>query len=110
MGPIPVTTTPVGGDEAFRRAGVSGTAHLVPPLTDTRDGELGRIMINPHTNPICVTDRTINALWDDLAELGIGKVMRIHFDRLTLRVIFLASIFKNYRLVPYLLASTDITG
>jgi hypothetical protein len=89
-------------------------AHLVPPSPDAFDGKLRRVTTEPHINPTFIAGWIINAIRACFAFLGIRKIIRIDFGRLTLRfpylprlgeiahILLLLRVYRDHRLLLFL--------
>jgi hypothetical protein len=80
----PVGTAAVGCDEELRRIRVDPTPHLPPPSPQRLDSELGRVVIDPDTDPARVGRLVVDAVGDGFAQVLVFEIVDLHFLGTTL--------------------------
>ena len=88
-----ITAPTVSGDQHPRCCGVARVAQVFPPLRNCGDRKLGRIMRDPNRDPGFVVRKVIDSVGNRFPELGIGKVVRIDFERFPFGAILSAPVF-----------------
>src|SRR2546427_2111661 len=61
----PVRAAPISGDQQTLGTRIDGAAHVIPPAPDRFYGELGRIVIDSHTDPARVGHHIIDPVGND---------------------------------------------
>src|SRR5207248_1004305 len=78
MRPVAVAAPGVGGDEQFARVRIPLRPDLAPPGLDRRDGEHGRVVVNPDTDEAIVGADVVDAVRNGLADRVLWKVVNVH--------------------------------
>ena len=105
----PVGTATVGCDEELLRIRVDPTPHLPPPSPQRLDSELGRVVIDPDTNPARVGGLVVDAVGDGFASSLSLKSWTFTFSGFPLGRHSRPPL-RNWPTSSFFLVSTDTTG
>ncbi len=89
-----VATTPIGCNQQFIGLRIESYPHALPPAANSRDGELGSVMVDPDAYPTLIVRQIVNAVRHHLSEFLIGKIVAIHLFRLALSLPLPTSILE----------------
>jgi hypothetical protein len=89
-----VASPTIRQDQELSRLSVSITPHLFPPTQDRINGKIRGIMIGPNDDPPRILGKIKNAIWNDLPQFLVLKVMNPDFFRLLFGLPFPSAVFK----------------
>jgi len=78
-GTTAITASTIGGQQQLSGVGVALLAQVGPPAPDRLHRKLCRIMIDPHIYPALIGRQIIDSVGNHFAQVGVGKVMHVHW-------------------------------